>query len=81
MLVVEFKDGFGLRIGELEPFHQHRLWLIFLANDLDDLVNIEECDQQSIEDGVITVNEAKRLLKETTHDRHRRPHPRRAGRG
>jgi hypothetical protein len=39
------EDGFGLRVGEREAGHQHRLRLVLLADDADHLVEVEIGDE------------------------------------
>ena len=39
------EDGVGLDVGQLEGLHQHGLRLVLLADDLDDLVEIEIGDE------------------------------------
>ena len=39
------QNRFGLIVGQLERFHQNRLWLVLGADDLDDFVEIEIGDQ------------------------------------
>ena len=44
------EDGFGLDIRQLPAGDHHLLGLILLADDADDLVDVEVCDQQAAED-------------------------------
>ena len=43
------EDGVGLHVGELERLHQHRLRLVLVADDLDDLVEVEIGDEIAAE--------------------------------
>ena len=43
------EDGVGLDVGELEGLHQHRLRLVLVADDLDDLVEVEIGDEIAAE--------------------------------
>ena len=64
----QVEDCFGLDVGQLETLHQHRLWLVFLANDRDDLVDIQIGDQQTIENVQAIVNDLQAMI-ETLRDR------------
>ncbi len=46
----QIENRFGLDIAELEALHQHRLRLVFFANDRDHFVDIQVGDQQAVED-------------------------------
>ena len=41
------EDGVGLHVGELERLHQDGLGLVLVADDLDDLVEVEIGDQEA----------------------------------
>ena len=43
------EDGVGLHVGELEGLHQDGLGLVLVADDLDDLVEVEIGDQEAAE--------------------------------
>ena len=44
------EDRVGLEFGKLEPLHQGRLRLVLLADDADDLVEVEIDDEEAAED-------------------------------
>ncbi len=46
---LEFEDGFRLVRGQTEPGHQFGLGLVFSANDLDHLIDVEIGDQQAFQ--------------------------------
>ena len=50
MTQLQFENSFCLSIGDLELLDQRRLWLVFLANDLDNFIDIKKCNQQAIQD-------------------------------
>ena len=43
------EDGLGLNLGELESAHQRGLWLVLLADDFDDLVDVEIDNEIAVE--------------------------------
>ena len=43
------EDRLGLHVGELERLHQRRLRLVLLADDFDDLVDVEIDDEIAVE--------------------------------
>ena len=43
------EDGVGLHVGELEGRHQHGLGLVLVADDLDDLVEVQIGDDEATE--------------------------------
>ena len=47
---LQLQDSLGLGLTQLEPLHQDFLWFFFLADDLDDGINIQIGNQQSVED-------------------------------
>src|SRR5690625_7277210 len=49
MTQLELENGLGLGSGQPKALHQHRLGLIFGADDGNDLINIEKGDQQAVE--------------------------------
>ncbi|HAU40610.1 MAG TPA: hypothetical protein DCW50_01060, partial [Gammaproteobacteria bacterium] len=47
---LQLQDSLGLRLTQLEPLHQDFLWLFLLTDDLDDGIDIQIGNQQSVED-------------------------------
>ena len=46
---LQIKDGFCLHIRDLEGFHKHRFGLFLLADNADDLVNVEKRGEVTLE--------------------------------
>ncbi len=46
----QVQDRFGLPVGQAEGLHQHRLRFVFVANDRNDLVDVQVRGKQAIED-------------------------------
>ncbi len=65
---LQFEDGLGLRAGELEALHQHRLGLVLVADDVDHLVDVQVGDQQAFED-VQAVDDLVEAVIEPPDDR------------
>ena len=57
------EDRLGLHLGELERLHQGRLRLILLADDFDDLVDVEIDDQEAVEHLEPVVDLAEAMLR------------------
>ncbi len=49
MAQLRFENRFGLDIRELETLHEHRLRLIFTANNADHLIDVQIGDEVAVE--------------------------------
>ncbi len=63
------EDGLGLHLGELESLHQRGLRLVLLADDFDDLVDVEIDDEVAVEhlEPVVDLGEAELRAADQHH--------------
>ena len=65
---LQIQNGLCLGPGQTESLHQDRLGFVFVANDIDDLINIQVSDQQAFED-VHPVNDLVQAVLQATGNR------------